>query len=265
MQLMYRLRKILFNLTPKYNSTIYTACKRYVDHYNGDNNSNMLANGEINFIKGHAENWNTVFDVGAHRGHWTQAVLSVNSEAQVHCFEPFPDVFKILLSNNFHKQVHLNQLALSVSAGTSTMYVRGINGCNSLYDRQWTFDGSREDHETITIQMTSVDEYCHKHNIEKIDMMKMDVEGSEMNVLRGADEMLRQGKIGCIQFEYDRSYIDAKIWLRDMFELLQPLGYQMGKIYPGEVKIYPKYDQRLENFANANWVAQLKSAFNKGD
>jgi FkbM family methyltransferase len=254
----YQLRRFLFSLIPKYNSTLYTICKRYVDHYNGENNSNMLANGEVDFITANAKNWNVVFDVGAHKGEWTQAVLAVHPTTQIHCFEPIPHTFELLSRNDFPSHVHLNQLALSVTTGTATMYVDGGSACNSLYDRQWTYDGSKENHNSSIVQTTTLDDYCFKHSINTIDMMKMDIEGAEMDVLKGAQEMLTQGKIHCIQFEYDRSYIDAKVWLRDMFVMLQPLGYEMKKVYPSKLKLYLQYDQRLENFHNSNWIAELK-------
>ena len=185
-----KLRQLLFSLVPKYNDTLYMISKRYVDHYNGDNNSNMPDNGELDFIHANAASWNIVFDIGANKGDWTGSVLAINPHAQVHCFEPVDDTFLLLQANQFPSNVRLNKLALSASEGTATMYTVGVSGCNSLIDRQWSFDGSNESHQSTTIHKTTLDLYCAQNNINKIDMMKMDIEGSEMDVLKGSSEML---------------------------------------------------------------------------
>ena len=67
--------------------------------------------------------------------------------------------------------------------------------------------------------------------------------------------MLNQGRIHRIQFEYGGTYIDARILLKDMFDLLTPYGYRLHKIYPNRLQPVERYDQRLENFQYQNWVA----------
>jgi hypothetical protein len=59
---------------------------------------------------------------------------------------------------------------------------------------------------------------------------------------------------GNCQIEYGGCNIDARVFLKDMFELFSPFPYIFYKIYPRELRRVKRYDQRLENFQYQNWV-----------
>jgi hypothetical protein len=82
----------------------------------------------------------------------------------------------------------------------------------------------------------------------------LDVEGHELEVLRGSTEMLSQGRIGTVQLEYGGCNIDARVLLKDIFAFMEPFGYAAHKILPAGLKFVRRYDQRLENFQYQNWV-----------
>ena len=103
--------------------------------------------------------------------------------------------------------------------------------------------------------MDTLDDYCGREDIGQIDLVKIDVEGHELSVLKGSTRMLSQGRIKRIQFEYGGTFIDARILLKDMFEFLTPYNLLLYKIYPEEIKFVERYDQRLESFQYQNWVA----------
>lgn len=67
--------------------------------------------------------------------------------------------------------------------------------------------------------------------------------------------MLGGDRIQRIQFEYGGTYIDARILLKDIFDLLVPLGFKIHKIYPKALRPVERYDQRLETFQYQNLVA----------
>ena len=70
--------------------------------------------------------------------------------------------------------------------------------------------------------------------------------------------MLQNGKIRVIQFEYGEMYISARTFLKDCFDLLIPLGYKIGKLFPDGVE-FVDYTYDLDNFKWANYVAVLPS------
>lgn len=70
--------------------------------------------------------------------------------------------------------------------------------------------------------------------------------------------MLSQNRISIIQFEYGGCNLDARVYLRDIWDLLSGHGYKLAKIYPEKLKYYEDYDQKLEIFKYSNWVACIK-------
>jgi len=73
--------------------------------------------------------------------------------------------------------------------------------------------------------------------------------------VKGAKAMLQRGAIDYIQFEYGGCWIDSRILFLDMYDLLTSCGYVIGKILSKGIEFYDKYDQRLETFQMANFLA----------
>jgi FkbM family methyltransferase len=246
----------LWNAIPSRNRYLYKLCKRYVDRYNGENNDNICTNGELRFMQTILPQSATVFDVGANVGDWTALALSINPHVQMHCFEPSAATFQRLqarggggICNNF---------GLSSAPGDMTLWVfDGGAGINSLYKRQGLEDGwgLAEQKQAETVRLDTLDAYCQRAGVSVIDLMKVDVEGHELEVFKGAAGMLAQGKIKRIQFEYGGCNIDSRVLLKDLLDFLLPYGYVFYKMFPYELRRVPRYDQRLENFQYQNWVA----------
>lgn len=234
-------------------SLFYRFCRRYVNRCNGENNDDMRKNGELRWLQETLPACKTVFDVGANVGEWTKLALGINPELQVHCFEPSSPTYQRLQSRGFADKVFLNQLGLSATNGELTLHVFSDGaGTNSVYRR----DGlNMNQAQTEQIRMETLDSYCKRMQVQEIDLLKIDVEGHELDVLKGAHEMLIKGRIHRIQFEYGGTYIDARILLKDMFDLLILYGYRLYKIYPNKLRSVERYAQQLENFQYQNWVA----------
>jgi len=234
-------------------SFIYRFCRRYVDHYNGDNNGDMHKNGELRWINEVLPQCATIFDVGANIGDWTELTLNINPLLKVHCFEPCKASFQRLHKRNFGAGVVLNHTGLGAHIGDAKMHIfEECAGTNSLYRRHGL---KSEQGQTEIIRMDTLDDYCGREDIGQIDLVKIDVEGHELSVLKGSTRMLSQGRIKRIQFEYGGTFIDARILLKDMFEFLTAYSFLLYKVYPDEIKPAEGYDQRLENFQYQNWVA----------
>jgi hypothetical protein len=107
----------------------------------------------------------------------------------------------------------------------------------------------------IVIQAQKLDSFCDQHTIRNIDFLKIDTEGSELNVLLGARSLLREKRIGILQFEYGGTYTDAHIYLKDVYDLLKGYGYTIYKIVPGGLAEISVWDSRLETFNYSNFLA----------
>lgn len=108
----------------------------------------------------------------------------------------------------------------------------------------------------VPISLRTIDSFCRSQEISEITLLKIDVEGHEFRVLRGANELLATARIDAIQFEYDACYIDSRTFLLDVWTFLQEQhGYQIYKIAPEGLIEIRKYHPGLENFRFSNFVA----------
>jgi FkbM family methyltransferase len=256
-----QLRKVIFFLGLEKPFSVVS--KRFLDAYYNENEGDMRINGEVNFIARNKDSLHVIFDVGTNVGEWTKHVLALNPGAEVHCFEPGDLAFQELQAAHFPANVHLNKVAVGSKCETRTLHVfdhntgkahsaREIN--TSLYGRKLFTKATPEKETLQSISVDTLDHYTDAHRISHIDLVKIDVEAGEVDVLRGAVEMLRDGKISMIYFEYNDCWIDARIFLKDVFELVEPYNCRFYAMYPDKLKTVPKYDYRLDNFKYRNYV-----------
>jgi FkbM family methyltransferase len=131
----------------------------------------------------------TVFDVGANIGVYTLlAAARLQGRGAVHSFEPNAEVFSWLGRNVAHNRftnVHAVQLALSDFDGDARFFIPK----NNAWTNGSLIKGFTEQMEPIIIETARFDTYCSKLNLGKVDLIKIDVEGSELNVLRGMGKL----------------------------------------------------------------------------
>ena len=257
MPLLKKAGKALFSHLPC-RVSLYHICKHYVDWYNGENDDDIRTNGELRFMGEMLRHSNTVFDVGANDGQWARSAVEINSAIHLHCFEPSPYTFKLLLQNHFPKNVICNNLGLGATTEEKTLFVfEDGSKLNSLYQRQGIehFSLPKQNRKEV-IHLTTVDVYSNENHIEQIDYLKLDVEGHELEVLKGASQFLRERRIKIIQFEYGGCNIDSRVFLRDIWNYILDINpdYAFYKIYPKGIKRIFNYRQAFDNFQYQNWV-----------
>jgi FkbM family methyltransferase len=228
--------------------------QQYTFHYFNLYDANFERNGELRWLREALSQLPepVVFDVGANTGYWSQAVVEINPQSHVHAFEPMPDTYQAL-SQRFahHQRVHTVMTGLSSAPAKLEMQVfKDASSHNSLHGRP-----DRTADQTIQIELTTLDDYCAQHGIERIHFLKIDTEGHEVAVLQGAVHMLTRRAIDAIQFEYASNYILARTYLKDVFDLLQPHGYRIYRIMPQELQPVPQYHEHFENFHYCNYAA----------
>jgi FkbM family methyltransferase len=197
-----------------------------------------------------------VFDIGANVGEWTSAMLQQagnSTDLQIHAFEPCSGTYNILVNCvaalSGATRVTTVPKACSSSPGTAKLHVVAVGaGSNSLIC---------PDHEPNSeeVRVTSIDEYCQEAAVEHVTLVKVDAEGLDLEVIRGAAEMLRHERIDVLQFEYNQRWIYGHAFLRDAFGFLLPMGYVIGKVTPSGIEFYPQWHWELETFREGNYVA----------
>lgn len=177
------------------------------------------------------------FDVGAHIGEYTLlASRRVGPSGQVHAFEPQPDTFGLLQSNakvNALRNVRLNACAVSDREGQAEFGVRPEPSLSSILRKV----GASEADDllcSITVASRTLDSYCRECGCWP-DLVKIDVEGAELLVLQGAQDLLAAppGRAPYLVFEYGpENYPHFGYGFADIMSVLGQAGYRMFRLDP---------------------------------
>jgi FkbM family methyltransferase len=147
-------------------------------------------------------------------------------------------------------------VALSNRNGTATLYKDAeITGLASLTKRDLDCRGIKMSL-TETVQCRTLDNVVEEENVEHIDLLKIDVEGHELDVLKGECESFDAGKISLVQFEFGGCNLDTRTTMSDFFRFFQPLGYTLHLVRPvGGIAPLPRYDEIFEQYQTTNYLA----------
>jgi FkbM family methyltransferase len=224
---------------------IALATKGYIFSY--DSNEN----GEIDLIKHISDLCKnetfTFFDVGAHHGTYTDMILENIPQHNGHLFEPTPASFERLTCRfKSNSSLTLNNVALSNFKGESTLIIypddptrNGLSGVLKELD----FDCKEVKCKTIT-----GDNYCNRQAIDRVNLLKIDAEGHDYNVIKGFVELIKNGRVDLVQFEYTFRHSDMRITLRDYFEFFTDYGYSIGPVRKHGVDFFESFDSRYNNY-----------------
>jgi len=202
-----------------------------------------------------------VIDVGANIGDYSCAVFKVNPKSTVVAFEPHPKTYKKLAENIKEENFTSYNLGLSDELTLMKLYDyadRDGSSHASLYKnviKELHHGGEPISH---SVEVVRLDSFLEKEKIEFIDLLKIDTEGNELKVLKGAGRLLKQNKIKAIHFEFNEMNIESKTSFKDFWGLLN--NYQLYRILPrGELIEICNYRPIFcEIYAFQNIVAILK-------
>jgi FkbM family methyltransferase len=250
------LRRVFAAMPPS--SALFKFCRIYCNFYTGDNNSDMHTNGEAHAMRRLLPDCRIAFDVGANVGDWAKLALAINPSLNIHCFEPASATFADLRDRNFPaERVTLNPVGLGDVPSKAVLHLHTVSHVNSIHPG--VGEGFADPTGTETIELDSLDTYCQRANITAIDYLKIDVEGHESWVLRGAAQMLQKRAIRHVQLEYGTGYLIAGTRLEQVFGLLAESGYTPYKIVPYGLEHHGEFRLRLETFQLSNWIFSLEN------
>lgn len=230
----------------------------YLRAYWNEKFYDMERNGELRLIQDWCETIGltrhapVVFDVGAHLGEYSLRLLTLKPDAQVHCFEIIPQTRELLRTRVAENpNIIVNEFGLSEVNGSVgvTFFPDSLTEARIHSLRR----GMKQ--ELIECQVRRGDDYVRQHGIRQIDLLKIDTEGHELFVLRGFRETLRQQRIGIIQFEYGTTFLASRSLLSDVYDLLEPHGFMIGRLYPQGVFFKEFKFPQDECFRMGNYVA----------
>jgi FkbM family methyltransferase len=178
-----------------------------------------------------------IFDVGAHTGETSTEYRRRFPDGKIYAFEPFPDTFRVL-KRCFSEDNNIIpfELALSNYSGSTILHSNRADSSNSLLETANSADLYWGDWvktiDSITIQVETLNNFCNDHSIDRIDILKIDAQGSELNILRGALDMLRRKAIDLLYFEIivAPTYVNQPR-IDEYFSFLYALGYRVVDLY----------------------------------
>jgi FkbM family methyltransferase len=175
----------------------------------------------------------TVVDAGAHVGYFTRLFSAlVESHGKVYAFEPNPDTFSLLKRNIEHlTNVVLINKGLSKVSGRSRLFVNEDEFADSLF----TGDDSLS---SVDVELISMDEFWQQIGRPEVDFVKMDVEGSEPDILKGAVQFLSCHKRLLLVTEFRPASLEmAGLEPVVFLDLLASLDFRYAVIGPeGELR-----------------------------
>ncbi len=168
------------------------------------------------------------FDVGANVGQVSSELHRRFPRALIHAFEPIPDTFlQLTAAVADQPQIRPHRLGLADRTGELRLTPQSDSTLNSIH-----FTAANESSRGIAVSLTTLDEFCRSSQVTHVDLLKIDVEGAEMDVLRGATEMLSAGSVGLILAEAGLQAERSRFTpLADLAAYLRPHGYWLVGIY----------------------------------
>ena len=200
------------------------------------------------------QNDDVCLDIGANVGVYTLVMSDLARQGRIHAFEPCSMNFNFLRKNIMDNQVSNAipfKLALGNKVGPGNFhYLPEFAGCSFAEDKTVDADpdriiqrawNSRWLRQTESVEFTTLDKWAEEHSIDRIDFIKMDVEGSEYFVLKGGETIFRKFKpilftelnTMCLATYFGLppiSYFDALKNIYPFIYVLLPTGNQVRRL-----------------------------------
>lgn len=195
-----------------------------------------------------------IFDVGANEGQSIKEYLNIFNNPEIHSFEPLYEESKVLkIKYGNWKNIHINCFALGSRTTEKKLNVSGHSRTSSFLNftpdseflkvrsEQLGIDAHKYVVSTQKVMVNTIDRYCKSNKINHIDLLKIDTQGYELEVLKGAREFLENQKINIIKVEimFDNVY-EKFFTFSDYENLINPEKYRFVKIDIRDGNIFNK-------------------------
>lgn len=174
-----------------------------------------------------------IWDVGANCGDLSLKYARAFPKAEILAFEPLPSIFRTLESRTKNiTRIECIPLALSHSIGTARFVDYGEQSTSSHLVRDRDFENVSSEESVIRVQTDTIDSFCESRRIDRIDLLKIDVEGHDLNVLRGGAKLLSNRAVGFIVVECGFDPENSRhIAFTDIQEFMLSFGYKVFAFY----------------------------------
>ena len=196
-----------------------------------------------------------IFDVGANVGKYSTALKKCMPTSKLYAFEPNPHAFEKLNKQGEQNGFKCFPLGMSDISGSNEIYFDKSEKHTELatFEKKVLTDVFGREVESCDARLTTLDSFCSENSVNRIHFLKIDTEGHEFRVLKGAQKLLQNNLIDIIQFEFNDMNIYSRVFLKDFFELLD--NYKLFRLDTKRLIDINKYSTELEIFRYQNIVA----------
>ncbi len=148
-----------------------------------------------------------VVDVGASIGDISEHFCNLFPKTIVHAFEPYQPFHEFIRQKIVkNSKIKLVPFAVAENSGDVVMHVNQSEGTNSLLKpdiegKSSIYGELLKRKDTVNVKATTIDEWIKKSRIKKVDILKLDIQGMELEAIKGASESLDNGKVMSIVCE----------------------------------------------------------------
>ena len=202
------------------------------------------------------------FDIGANRGEYSVLLARQFPDARIFAFEPHPRNFAVLAKAEIDN-LSPYPIALGNQSGQTLLYDRADEDGSTNASLHPDVITELHGKGTVShaVDLETLDRFAASVSVDFIDFLKVDVEGGELAILQGGETLIKEERIGIIQFEFNEMNIISHSFLHDFRKLLP--NYQILRLLPRGLLPIP-YDPLLsELFGFQNIVAVLRSEARK--
>ena len=179
-----------------------------------------------------------IFDIGAFNGNTALKYKKLFPLSRIYSFEPFPESFSELVKNtSAYKDIIPINKGLGEHEGVSNFNSNSFAATNSILNthesgsKVWG-NGLLETLETIKVELTTIDSFVNTCDIKNIDILKMDVQGAEYMVIKGAKETLKKGIVKIIYTEIiTLPTYEGQLDFDEMINLMKSVGFKLYHFY----------------------------------
>lgn len=238
-------------------STSARLARRFLNAYYNTGQYDFNTNGESYALRTFARIAGknpVIWDVGAHYGEYAQQAHEILPAASIISFEILPPIANQMRKSVEGEWLELIELRLSDSEGTvEIVWNKRSDASNAISHLNNEFF-SHNDLERVACQVTTADALIAT-GTPRPDFLKIDVEGHEPAVLRGARDLLNSDQPPVmIQFEYGQTWIAGSGLLHNCQTFLEDAGYKVGRLFPNHVE-FKDYAWDDEHFRMGNMIA----------
>lgn len=172
------------------------------------------------------------FDIGVNQGQTIKKMKSLFPLVQIYGFEPNKKCFKFLTENVKTDNVFFYNKAVGSSNSVLEFNEYSWSAISSLLKRAYT---SAKILETYEVEVITIDSFCKKKGISYINLLKTDTEGYELEVLKGASDMMDENKIQFVLVEtfFNENFIGQSSF-GDIYNYLLSKNFGLVRFYDFE-------------------------------